>query len=115
MPPRLIFPALAAVLLALPAVAQEHGGHDAAPAAEAPSSEAFRAANARMHQDMDVELTGDADVDFARATAKTAYGSCGVKVWVFKGEIMAHDPMAQDKRLAEQTQGHQGHQGGRQG
>jgi len=53
-----------------------------------------------------------ADVDFARATAKTAYGTCGVKVWVFKGEIMAHDPMAQDKRLAEQAQGsHQGRQG----
>jgi small subunit ribosomal protein S3 len=42
-----------------------------------------------------------ADVDFGRATAKTAYGSCGVKVWVFKGEIMGRDPMAQDKRLAE--------------
>jgi small subunit ribosomal protein S3 len=25
-----------------------------------------------------------------------------VKVWVFKGEIMAHDPMAQDKRIQEQ-------------
>ena len=25
-----------------------------------------------------------------------------MKVWVFKGEIMAHDPMAQDKRLAEE-------------
>ncbi|WP_374304709.1 30S ribosomal protein S3 [Ferrovibrio sp.] len=56
-----------------------------------------------------------ADVDFARATAKTAYGSCGVKVWVFKGEIMAHDPMAQDKRMAEQVQGHQGGHQGRQG
>ncbi len=42
-----------------------------------------------------------ADIDFGRATAKTAYGACGVKVWVFKGEVMAHDPMAQDKRLAE--------------
>lgn len=40
-----------------------------------------------------------ADVDFARGTAMTTYGNCGVKVWVFKGEIMAHDPMAQDKRL----------------
>jgi small subunit ribosomal protein S3 len=35
-----------------------------------------------------------ADVDFGEATAKTTYGTCGVKVWVFKGEIMAHDPMA---------------------
>jgi small subunit ribosomal protein S3 len=24
-----------------------------------------------------------------------------VKVWIFKGEIMEHDPMAQDKRLNE--------------
>jgi small subunit ribosomal protein S3 len=43
-----------------------------------------------------------ADIDYGTATAKTTYGTCGVKVWVFKGEIMAHDPMAQDKRLAEQ-------------
>src|ERR1700739_4308456 len=42
-----------------------------------------------------------ADVDFGSATAKTTYGTCGVKVWVFKGEILAHDPMAQDKRMAE--------------
>ena len=43
-----------------------------------------------------------ADVDYGTATAHTAYGCCGIKVWIFKGEIMAHDPMAQDKRLAEQ-------------
>ncbi|MGQ0676287.1 MAG: 30S ribosomal protein S3 [Rhodospirillales bacterium] len=43
-----------------------------------------------------------ADVDYGRATARTTYGTCGVKVWVFKGEIMAHDPMAQDKRVMEQ-------------
>ena len=46
-----------------------------------------------------------ADVDYGTATAKTTYGACGVKVWVFKGEVMAHDPMAQDKRLAEMNQG----------
>jgi small subunit ribosomal protein S3 len=39
-----------------------------------------------------------ADIDYGDATAKTAYGTCGVKVWVFKGEILAHDPHAQDKR-----------------
>ena len=44
-----------------------------------------------------------ADVDFGLATARTAYGTCGVKVWVFKGEIMEHDPMAQDKRAMEQA------------
>ena len=46
-----------------------------------------------------------ADVDYGEATAFTTYGSCGIKVWVFKGEVMAHDPMAQDKRLAEQQSG----------
>jgi small subunit ribosomal protein S3 len=45
-----------------------------------------------------------ADIDYGEATAKTTYGTCGVKVWVFKGEIMAHDPMAQDKRLQDQQQ-----------
>ncbi|MDD3668744.1 MAG: 30S ribosomal protein S3 [Alphaproteobacteria bacterium] len=42
-----------------------------------------------------------ADVDYGHATAHTAYGTCGVKVWIYKGEILAHDPMAQDKRLNE--------------
>ncbi len=44
-----------------------------------------------------------ADIDFGTATAKTTYGTCGVKVWIFKGEVLAHDPMAQDKRAAEQA------------
>ncbi|MFT8244623.1 30S ribosomal protein S3 [Roseomonas sp. BN140053] len=44
-----------------------------------------------------------ADIDFGVATAKTNYGTCGVKVWIFKGEILAHDPSAQDKRAAEQA------------
>jgi small subunit ribosomal protein S3 len=42
-----------------------------------------------------------ADIDFGVSTAHTAMGTCGVKVWIFKGEIMEHDPMAQDKRLSE--------------
>ena len=42
-----------------------------------------------------------ADVDYGCASAQTAYGICGVKVWIFKGEILAHDPMAQDKRSQE--------------
>jgi len=42
-----------------------------------------------------------ADVDFGYGTAKTTYGVCGVKVWVFKGEILGHDPMAQERRMTE--------------
>ncbi len=40
-----------------------------------------------------------ADVDYGEAEANTTYGICGIKVWIFKGEIMEHDPLAQEKRL----------------
>ena len=43
-----------------------------------------------------------ADIDYGTATAKTTYGTCGVKVWVYRGEILEHDPMAVDKRALEQ-------------
>jgi small subunit ribosomal protein S3 len=46
-----------------------------------------------------------ADVDYGVATAFTTFGTCGVKVWIFKGEILEHDPMAQDKRMAEGGEG----------
>jgi len=66
--------------------------------AEIARSEWYREGRVPLH-------TLRADIDFGQATAKTTYGTCGVKVWVFKGEILAHDPMAQDKRLAEQQVG----------
>ena len=43
-----------------------------------------------------------ADVDYGTATAFTTYGTCGIKVWIFKGEILEHDPMAQDRRMNEE-------------
>jgi len=46
-----------------------------------------------------------ADIDYGVATAFTTFGTCGVKVWIFKGEILEHDPMAQDKKLGEQDHG----------
>lgn len=42
-----------------------------------------------------------ADLDYGFAEALTTYGIIGVKVWIYKGEVMAHDPMARDKRLNE--------------
>jgi small subunit ribosomal protein S3 len=46
-----------------------------------------------------------ADVDYALVEAKTAYGIIGVKVWIFKGEIMEHDPQARDRRAQELQDG----------
>ncbi|MEQ8433921.1 MAG: 30S ribosomal protein S3 [Oceanicaulis sp.] len=42
-----------------------------------------------------------ADIDYGFAEAKTAMGIIGVKVWIYKGEILEHDPMAQEKRMLD--------------
>ena len=52
-----------------------------------------------------------ADIDYGVSTAHTAYGTCGVKVWIFKGEILEHDPMASERRAVEGDGTNQG--GGR--
>lgn len=47
-----------------------------------------------------------ADIDYGTSEALTAYGICGMKVWVYKGDIMEHDPMAHERRANEvQSQG----------
>ena len=43
-----------------------------------------------------------ANIDYGEAPAVTTYGVCGVKVWIYKGDILAHDPMALDKLAQEQ-------------
>ena len=53
-----------------------------------------------------------ADIDYGFTEAKTTYGIIGVKVWVFKGEVLEHDPMALDKRLGSES-GPAGEGGGR--
>jgi len=53
------------------AIAQaQHGPHGAqgqpASRGEPPDTRAFREANARMHREMDIRYSGDADIDFVR-------------------------------------------------
>ncbi|HEV2552767.1 MAG TPA: DUF305 domain-containing protein [Bosea sp. (in: a-proteobacteria)] len=65
---------VAALALGGAALAQQHHGHGShaghgAPAAKAGDSAAtaaFKAANAKMHKDMDIAFTGDVDADFVR-------------------------------------------------
>ena len=67
--------------------------------AEIARSEWYREGRVPLH-------TLRANVDYAEAQAHTAYGVCGVKVWIFKGEILGHDPMATDRLMMEaQTSG----------
>ena len=46
-----------------------------------------------------------ADIDYAPAEGLTAYGIIGIKVWIFKGEIMEHDPAARDRKSQELQDG----------
>lgn len=59
-----------ALALAGTATAQQghgsHAGHGAAAGTDTPATTAYKAANAKMHKDMDIAFTGDADADFVR-------------------------------------------------
>ncbi|TPE62270.1 30S ribosomal protein S3 [Sandaracinobacter neustonicus] len=67
--------------------------------AEIARTETYREGKVPLH-------TLRANVDYAEGQAHTAYGVCGIKVWVYKGEILGHDPMAQDRIMMEsQTSG----------
>ena len=46
-----------------------------------------------------------ADIDYATVAAKTPYGIIGIKVWIFKGELMEHDPRARDRKAQELQDG----------
>ena len=46
-----------------------------------------------------------ADVDFGLAEARTTYGIIGIKVWIFKGEVLEHDPLAHERRATEGADG----------
>ena len=49
-----------------------------------------------------------ANIDYGTALAETAYGVIGIKVWIFKGEILEHDPMASERRASEGDHSHGG-------
>lgn len=82
------------------ALAQQHQGHSGhgAPAAtsrDSAASAAYRAANAKMHKDMDIAFTGDADADFVRGMIPHHQGAIDMaKV------ILAHGKDPELKKLA---------------
>jgi small subunit ribosomal protein S3 len=49
--------------------------------AEIARSEKYREGRVPLH-------TLRADIEFGTATAKTTYGTIGVKCWIFKGEVL---------------------------
>ena len=59
--------------------------------AEIARSEMYREGRVPLH-------TFRADVDFAIAEARTTYGVLGVKVWIFRGEILRGRKRVQDQK-----------------
>jgi small subunit ribosomal protein S3 len=39
-----------------------------------------------------------ADIDYGEATAFTTYGACGIKIWIFKGEVLDKDYLFDKKK-----------------
>ncbi|MEL6744222.1 MAG: 30S ribosomal protein S3 [Pseudomonadota bacterium] len=74
--------------------------------AEIARAEAYREGRVPLH-------TLRADIDYGTARAETAYGTIGIKVWIYKGEILEHDPMAHERRALEGPEGGRGNRGSR--
>jgi len=71
-------------------------------------------ARIEQYQEGSVPLhTLRADIDYGTARAMTAMGIIGIKVWINKGEILEHDPYAQEKRMNAQDSSRGGSRGGR--
>lgn len=52
------------------------------------------------------------DIDFSSRTAHTSNGSCGVKVWIYRGDILAdkkleRKPLGHEEKLDNKTLGHE--------
>ena len=46
-----------------------------------------------------------ADIDYASVRAETTYGTIGVKVWIFRGEVLGGMEQIQEEQKQQQSKG----------
>jgi len=90
---------LATATLGGAAQAQQHHGHGAPAAmtaADSASTKAYREANTKMHKDMDIAYSGDADADFVRGMIPHHQGAIDMA-----RIVLAHGKDPEIRKLAE--------------
>jgi len=87
-----------ALAVALPVLAQtmDHSGHDMS-GYESPSTMAFMEANMKMHGAMEIDYTGDADIDFIRGMIAHHQGAIDMA-----RVVLEHGDDPEVKKLAEE-------------
>ncbi|MDZ7875207.1 MAG: DUF305 domain-containing protein [Rhizobium sp.] len=76
----------------------DHGSMDHGAMGDSPSSKAFAEANAKMHKDMAVPLTGNADVDFVQGMIPHHQGAIDMaKI------VLEHGKDPEIRKLAEEV------------